>query len=145
MSRFYENLQPVENQCGAVFFINNKVKGIDLFDFPKTFKSFSSKLVRSYAIDAIDEQVLHRDVQPHSAESFIDEIISARTEEYEAIGEGVDVRLSGDHITGGAIVSRNRVIHICAFPVDSEGNKDTSSGRSNLSRASHRRNHYVRH
>ena len=44
----------IDRQVGAVFTINGNIVGFDLFDFSGTFKKLLPKLVRSYALDAID-------------------------------------------------------------------------------------------
>ena len=65
MSAMYENLQqpiedfvsafqPMDGQVGAMFLVNGRPGGIELFDAPATWRKLSSKLIRSYALDAID-------------------------------------------------------------------------------------------
>jgi hypothetical protein len=39
----------------------------------------------------------------------------ARAEQFEALGEGEDLRLSGDSLAGGALVAEDRVVHLAAF------------------------------
>jgi hypothetical protein len=52
---------------------------------------------------------------------FIEETKAAAMREYEAMGEGKDVRLSGDKLAGGALVAGDRVVHLAAFRVQEEG------------------------
>ena len=54
IDEFVKAFTPVERQVGAVFFINGRVAGLELFDAASTWRAISPKLVRSYAIDAID-------------------------------------------------------------------------------------------
>ncbi|MGH7847928.1 MAG: ARPP-1 family domain-containing protein [Candidatus Binatia bacterium] len=44
----------IDRQVGAAFAVNGEVIGFDLFDSPATLKKLLSKLVRSYALDAIE-------------------------------------------------------------------------------------------
>jgi hypothetical protein len=53
--RCVETLRPVERQCGALFLIDGRVVGFDLFDSVVTLRRVLPKLVRSVAIDAIDQ------------------------------------------------------------------------------------------
>ena len=53
---FVAAFAPVERQVGAVFLVNGRVVGLELFDAPSTWRKLSPKLVRSYALDAIDRQ-----------------------------------------------------------------------------------------
>jgi hypothetical protein len=41
-------------QVGALFSINGGVIGLECFGYDGTFERFFSKLVKSYALDAID-------------------------------------------------------------------------------------------
>jgi hypothetical protein len=45
---------PVDGQVGALFAIGDRIVGFDLFDSADTCRKLLPKLVRSYAIDAID-------------------------------------------------------------------------------------------
>ena len=51
---YVNGLAPVDGQVGAVFAIGDRIAGFDLFDDPGTFRKLLPKLVRSYAVDAID-------------------------------------------------------------------------------------------
>src|SRR5687767_5569277 len=58
-ARFAESclkaLSPSERQCGALFLIGGRVVGFDLFDRAVTLRRLLPKLVRSVAMDAIDQ------------------------------------------------------------------------------------------
>ena len=54
---FVAAFPPADRQVGAVFLVNGRLAGLELFDAPSTWRKLSPKLVRSYALDAID----HRD------------------------------------------------------------------------------------
>ena len=45
---------PQPGQAGALFAIEGRIAGLELFDAPATFASFLPRLVRSYALDAIE-------------------------------------------------------------------------------------------
>jgi hypothetical protein len=51
---FVAAVHPVEGQVGALFAVNGSPWGMDLFDSPATLGKTLPKLVRSYALDAID-------------------------------------------------------------------------------------------
>jgi hypothetical protein len=48
--RCVESLRPVARQCGAVFLLDGRVAGLDLFDSAVTLRRLLPKLVRSVAI-----------------------------------------------------------------------------------------------
>lgn len=128
MSAMYEKLDasledfvgafsPVEYQIGAMFFINGRPAGLELFDAASTWRKLSPKLVRSYALDAIDRR---REPAPEAAPApsvFTAAVVSSPASVFPAAGEGDDVRLSGKTIAGAALVARGRVIHVSAFPM----------------------------
>jgi hypothetical protein len=103
-------------QVGAVFGINGRIVGVEIFDASVTFQKLLRKLLGSYAMDAIDVSEA-RNVAPSLAEvaNFLDEIKRAAAESFPAVGEGHDVRLNGAGVTGGALIARGRVVHLSAF------------------------------
>ena len=56
IAEFVAAFMPVDNQVGAVFFINGAQAGLELFDAASTWRKLAPKLVRSYAVDAIDRR-----------------------------------------------------------------------------------------
>ena len=60
LEEFVAAFLPAERQVGAVFLVNGRVVGLELFDAPSTWRKLSPKLVRSYALDAIDRRELAR-------------------------------------------------------------------------------------
>lgn len=106
-------------QRGAVFVINGKVAGIELFDSANAFTRYFRKLLSSYAIDAIDvDQPRPGLLGEAAARRFIDEIGRARQESFPAVGEGTDLRLSGERLSGGALLVGERIVHLAAFRLD---------------------------
>ncbi len=107
---------PADGQVGAVFQVNGRLGGLELFDAASTWRKLSPKLVRSYALDAIDrwqETELLRASPDFRA--LISAVMSSQSAVFPAVGEGEDVRLSGPDLTGAALVARDRAIHVSAF------------------------------
>ena len=103
-------------ECGVLFALGKHVMGMDLFDHPATMKRMFSKLLRSYAVDAI-EKPDGLAAGEQSAERFIQRISDCQAFTEPAVGLGKDVRLGGS-ATGGALWERNRYVHLCAFVQD---------------------------
>jgi hypothetical protein len=106
----------VEGQVGALFAINNRVIGVDLFDYALTLQKILPKLVLSYALDAIDSSV-DRPTTPSvdSAKELLQALTKAEAKRFPAVGDGEDVRLSATNLAGGALVADERVVHLSAF------------------------------
>ncbi|MGK7872661.1 MAG: DUF6569 family protein [Xenococcaceae cyanobacterium] len=130
----------LEGQVGALFAINGKVIGFDLFDYAITLQKLLPKLVRSYALDAIDAQV---DKSPTpsaaNAQELLQAVTKAETKTFPATGKGEDVRLTGANLTGGGLIADGRLVHLSAFQLEEN---QTPSPSTTLSRASARRQHW---
>jgi hypothetical protein len=109
---------PLDHQVGAMFFINGTEAGFELFDAASTWRKLAPKLVRSYAVDAIDRRGRPtRDRARRAPKAFAKAVGSTPASVFPAIGEGNDVRLTGTDVAGAALVAGGRVIHLSAFPV----------------------------
>jgi hypothetical protein len=103
-------------QRGAVLAIDGKVAGLELFDCAATFERYLGKLVRSYALDAL-ETANGKHLAPPEDEvrRFLESLKGAAAENFPALGEGEDIRLSGRGIAGGALVAEGRVVHLAGY------------------------------
>lgn len=104
------------SQRGAVVAIDGKPVGVELFDSPTTFAHYLERLVGSYALDAM-ETAGSVSPTPSADETrrFLESIAVAACERFQALGEGEDIRLSGDGIAGGALAVNGRLVHLAAF------------------------------
>ena len=118
LDEFVAAFPPVEHQVGAVFLINGQPAGLELFDAPSTWRKLSPKLVRSYAVDALDRRDGERvqEVNGDLSHAFASAVASSPTAAFPAAGEGEDVRLTGRGLAGAALVARGRAVHVSAFP-----------------------------
>lgn len=106
----------IDRQVGAVFTINGNIIGFDLFDSPGTFKKLLPKLVRSYALDAIDTDTKKAAAPSRKpVEELLLAITQAEAKTFPAIGEGIDVRFTGPNLTGAGLIVNGRVVHLGAF------------------------------
>ena len=109
---------PLERQVGAVFYINDEPVGLELFDASDTWRKLSAKLIRSFAVDAIDRNRRRAATSGTPAPTvFVAAVASSAASAFAAAGEGDDVRFNGSEIAAAALVAHGRVIHLSAFPV----------------------------
>lgn len=103
-------------QTGAVFAIDGRIEGIEMFDCPQTLAEMLPKLIRSYAIDAIESvKSQKRNSTAEDAGAFIHELARARLEKYPAIGKGTEVRIDSPDLIAAGLIAEGRVVHMAAF------------------------------
>jgi hypothetical protein len=111
---------------------------MDLFDNPDVMRRLFGKLVRSYALDALDtpsDEAATATLK--SLTAFIDQIGAAPSFSDRAIGLGKDIRIETREVCGAALWAKERYVHICAF---SRSGKEKASGfQTRISRPSLRR------
>jgi len=140
LSDYDEAFHPVERQVGAVFAIDGQVAGMELFDAPAAFAAYLPKLVKSYALDALDlKRGEIRAVESESIYRFLGQLASARQERYPASGAGEDVRLEGEGVSGGALEHGGKLVHLAAYHVERRGSEPDGEYVSPMARSSYRR------
>ena len=139
LSQFVSQLKCVEGQVGAVFSIKGRVTGLEFFDAAETCHLLMPKIIRSYALDAIDPGYRgHKASGLGSPAEVIARLTESDYSTHKAVGEGEDLRFdSTPGIAGGALFARDRVVHLCAF-VSGE-HQAVGDGNSYSASASQRR------
>ena len=113
---FEKAFHALERQVGAVFAINGRILGVELFDSVEVFNKLLSKLVGSYAMDAIEVPEENGEALAEPAVmDFLSRIQASAIESFPAVGEGQDLRLHGRGVSGGALLADGRVVHLSAF------------------------------
>ena len=124
LGQFARVFHALPRQVGGVFIINEEPVGLEVFDAPETFSAMFPQLVRSYALDALNAgRGTQRPVGMRCVEAFIAQVVVAAAEKqlgttatHRANAPHADeVRLQSRRITGGALLARNRVVHLAAF------------------------------
>jgi hypothetical protein len=118
LEKYVSGFRAEPRQCGAVVAVDGKVVGLEVFDSAAVFAKYLERLVRGYAMDAI-ETANGKTLAPPEAEvrRFLDRVKSAAAERFAALGEGEDIRLSGEGIAGGALAAGGRVVHLAGYTV----------------------------
>ena len=137
---YVQGFSRAECQAGAVFAIAGKVVGLEAFGFRDTFDRFFGKLVKSYALDAIDAQADEKcgSAAPRDARRFLTSAAKGRSESHSSIGRGETVTTASRSVIGAALVENGRVLHLSAFKKGS-GDKDRLTGYQRYSQRRQRR------
>jgi hypothetical protein len=125
---YVKAFNPQASQAGALFAIGRNVVGLDLFDRSATLAAMLPKLVRSYAIDAIEVKTdSEKRPKKKVARAFLERLGEAECESYPAVGLGMDLRLKVPGLVGGGLAVEDDLIHLAAFAMESEAEADPDS------------------
>jgi hypothetical protein len=124
LSEFLDKFRLIEWQVGAVFAIDGKILGLEGFGCHDTFKRFFDKLVKSYALDALDSHDISRkeSVPPDKARRFIASALKSKGERHHSIGLGENITFESRTVSGAALVKGDRVLHLSAFRKEKKAN-----------------------
>jgi len=115
---FAEAVEPLPNQVGVLFAFGSEIAGLELYDSPATLCKQLPKLLRSYGLETLanDQATGNAPADPSAAARFLEEVARLPAREYAAVGDGVELRLEGERIVGGALHAQGRLVHLSAFP-----------------------------
>ncbi len=101
---------------GAAFAIHGKIVGADLFDKPVTLRKLWSKLVKSYAADALeDPKEKSTPMQAERIAEWLKSASSAKQHWFDSPGIGQDVRIEGERLVGATLVVDKHPVHLELF------------------------------
>ena len=117
LTEYLKAFRPVEMQVGAVFAINGEILGLECFGCADTFGRFFEKLVKSYALDALDTPVKDgkKSVPPSTAKRFLESASKCKYQSHPSLGLGENVTFDARTVSGAALVEKKRVLHLSAF------------------------------
>ncbi len=127
-----------ECQAGVLFAIGADTVGLDLVDHPQTMRKVLPKLIRSYALDALETP----DAPPigvSEATEFLERLSTAQSLLRPAVGLGEDLRVTGEHLSGAALWAEDRYVHLCAFATN--GATEPGGFHTRITRPGRRRSH----
>jgi hypothetical protein len=116
------------DQCGVAFAVANGATGLDLFDHSATMKHYFPKLMKSFALDAMDTPAGKSEGLTNVSE-FLARVASAQSFSEPALGLGKDIRLSSPGISGAALWVEDRYLHLCAFRSETSSQLDSRVAR----------------
>jgi hypothetical protein len=104
---------PEDGPVGVVALVGGRAICADIFDSGQTLRTYWTRLVRSYALEALGAAPTppSRD----SAQRLLHRPLRARRTAFRSPGLGLDVRISGDGIVGAALVHEDAVVHTALF------------------------------
>jgi hypothetical protein len=139
LDEYLKHFRIVENQVGIVVMIDGKVMGGDSFGARETLEKVFTKIVTSYALDALETADRGEKVNSSQAvRQFCKEVQKARVQTRPSVDLGTDIRLENERVIGSALGHEDQILHLSVFAKESQSHPRGGSGRS-LRRASLRR------
>lgn len=119
LSEFLRQM-PVHGECcGMAFAIGGRVLGLDLFDKPTTLVKLWPKIVRGYALDALEaKEPAAKAATREGVREWLQSAARAEAQPYKSPGLGYDVRLRGEGVVGAGLVVEEQPIHAELFAAD---------------------------
>ncbi len=121
---------------GVAVFINGRFSCMDLFECPGVLEKIWTKLLSSYAMEALEYMNQEKQNEKPDINKVIKAISDAECKEYSSVGMGTDIRIKGEKIIGSGLLSEQRLLHLSVFASHRSSN---SNIRSRIARPSHRR------
>jgi hypothetical protein len=115
LQEYVEALGHLERWRGALFAVHGHLAGLELFDSASTWLRLLPQIVRSYAVEALDEPVDQQKPLDSAPSALLDVLAGANTYSFATCGDGFDVRIKGRSVRGAALVFGARIVHLAAF------------------------------
>jgi hypothetical protein len=135
---YLNHFKVVKDQVGVVVMIDGKVMGGDSFGSPEILEKVFTKLVTSYALDALETASRrNRGNSPQAVRQFCKEVQKARMQTHPSVDLGTDIRLENERVIGSALGHEDQILHLSVFAKERSQGRGSSGG--SLRRASFRR------
>jgi len=113
---------------GMAVVINNRFIGLDTFDSILTFGKVWTKLVRSYALDALNN-VRESHLAKKNIEEILEKLDNVNFKVFKSVGLGYDARINFESYIGSALVHRKNqlygVVHLSVFNNEPESREQS--------------------
>ena len=104
-----------KRQKGLVAIRNGQVLGLEVVSSSRVYQHLHEKLVRSYAIDALDPPRSPARPSTDDASAFLDRLLEAQCQAYPGVGLGTELRLHANGLQAVATVDAQTVLHLTAL------------------------------
>lgn len=110
----------VEGQCGVMVFLGSHFAGLDMLSLPSAWNEVHSKIIRSYAIDAI--RMHQAEQQPLLPEDWLwEQLEKCVVTPRKSVALGEDLRIEGERIVGASLLWEATLVHTAIYPARGHG------------------------
>ena len=105
-----------EGCSGAVFAVDGRIAGADIFDKPATLAKLWPMLVRGYALDSLEPcESEPAPVSQDAVRKWLRRAAKAKMERFKSEGLGDDVRVEAPELFGAGLIVDDQVVHVEIF------------------------------
>ena len=123
--------EPEADQVGVVFYLDGKPIGLEILGDPPTLAAYLPRLVRGYALDALEPGEPTVGLADSDFEDLVATLAEAAPERRPAVGLGEQWRIDAGPLVGSALVEGGRLVHLSAF-VDGAPGGEGHGGRQGV-------------
>ena len=113
----FSNIPDIKNRnvVGAVAAVGDEIIVLDIFTNHRLFKKLWSKLIKSYALDAIHKTVYGK-LSRRDVYNFIKNLNDAELTERKTDGVGKSFTINNENSFGTSLIFKNKITHLDLFP-----------------------------
>jgi len=125
LGEFVDAFQLVDLQVGAIFAINGRVLGLEAFGCHDTFNRLFDKLIKSYALDALElnDTEKPKSVPPDKARRFVASINKCKGSHNPSLGMGENITFGSRSVSGASLIVVDRLYHLSVFKKETKGSR----------------------
>ncbi len=118
LDEYLHTFKCLPEQKGLLTFIDGEVVGFDFLSLDTAFALLHSKLVKSYAMEALLQKTPKTENPGmEKGKEFLKEAGRCKEKKYKSVGKGDDHRFEGKQIVGSALTLQKKVIHMAFFSI----------------------------
>ena len=134
LSSLLRPFSPVPGQRGFIVAIGGRIAGVEYLSQPRAFAKVFEKLLRSYALDALQlRKPVAASIGSEQARQFLVTHAGSAVKSYDALGYGIEHRISNTGAQGSALTIDEVLVHLSLLataPVDGGDEKQVPFPRS---------------
>jgi len=142
---YLKNFSLVDKQMGLAVFIDGNIAGVEFLGRHDKFQLLYHKLVSSYVMDALENEVEAPKEQTSRSFNgligFLADAAQSPLDRRKSVSLGWDIRLESENVVGAGLEFEQQILQMSLFKKDS--GQRTGNNERPLRRASRRRNRLV--
>lgn len=104
-----------EDARAVIVALGGRPVSLEILAGPRLFSKVFPKLLRGYALEALEHERSETPPDPFSARDLVESAASAKREEHPAVGAGRDFRFESGEVSGYALTSDSGLLHAAIF------------------------------